>query len=132
MLTTTRKGGLGQRSELEERMAPSLGDVFLECVIDPEVDPPQHADGGPEVAPEQRAKQPRAMVRLEHAPKDIARCLRGEFDGLNWQRTAAGIGDRRLAACPQIGDPATLTIRRLDERPSVEHDDAERDGSRLA
>ena len=113
-------------------MAPSLGNVLLDGVIDPDIDPRQHADRGPELAPEQRAKQPRAMVRLEHTSKNGAALLRRELDRLNRSRTAAGIGDRRLAACPQIGDPAALTKGRLDERTTVEHDDAERDGSRHA
>jgi len=65
-------------------MASSLGNVLLDAVIDPDMDPPQHADRGPELAPEQHTKQARAMVWLEHPPKNVCPFLRSELDRLNW------------------------------------------------
>ena len=103
----------------EERVAPSLGNVILEAVVDAEVDPPQHANRGPEMAAQKCAKQPRAMVRRKHASKDIARRLGRQFDGLNRLRPAAGIGNRGLAARPKIAtQPPSPNVAWTNVRPS--------------
>src|SRR5436190_1147602 len=107
-------GGLDHRSELEQRMAPSLGKVLLGLFIDADADPPQNRDGWPHARPEQHAKQPRAPVRLEGAPNDGCRLFGRELDGLHRDATAV-IGHDRLAGRLQVSNPAALAVGRLDK-----------------
>jgi hypothetical protein len=94
-------GGLGHRSELEERMAPSLGKVLLGRVIHADPAPSEDSDGWPRAWPKQRAEQPRAPVRLERAPKYSCRRAGRELDGLHRDATAV-IGHGRLAGRPRF------------------------------
>jgi hypothetical protein len=105
--------------ELKERVAPSLGDVLLECVVDADPVPAEEGDGWPEARSEQRAKQERASERLERASKDGSRLLGREFDGLN-RNASIVISNGCLTGRPKVCRPASLAVGRLDEPASIE------------
>jgi hypothetical protein len=112
-------------------VAPSLGNVLLQRVIDADPVPPENADGWPKAGPEQRTKKARAPVRLERVAKDGSRLVGRELDGPHRYATVA-IGDGRFAGRPKVPNPACLTVGRLDEQATVELDHADRCRSRLA
>ena len=118
-------------AELEERVAPRLGDVLLECVVDADPILPEEGDGWPPARSEQRTKQARAPVRLERASQDGSRLLGREFDGLNRYATTV-IRNGRLAGRPKVCRPASRAVRRLDEPAAVELEQADRYRARLA
>src|SRR5215472_744438 len=66
----------GHRSELEERMAPSLIEILLGRVVDTDPIACKYAYRWPEPRSQQRTQQARAPVRLERAPEDGGRLVR--------------------------------------------------------
>jgi hypothetical protein len=119
------------RSELEEWMATSVGDILLERIVDANPVSPQDADGRSCAWPEQGAWQARASERLERASND-GTCLLGRELGGLYAFVTVALSDDRRAGGPKVCPPASLAVCRLDESAAVELDDADRYRARLA
>src|SRR5262245_64277017 len=100
-------------------MAPSLANVFLRGVIHADAGPPQESDGRPHARPKQRAKQPRAPVWLECAPKDSCRLVRFELNALYIDAMSV-IGKGGLTGRTQVSNPDVRAVGRLEEPAAVE------------
>src|SRR6266542_5376738 len=107
------------REELEERVAPSLGDVVLKAFIDPEPvaveDGRRRPDGRAEKDSEHTpTTEPGELVL--HEPAGLGRFELGRVHRLR----AVASTDDRLARCSKVPDPIDLAERRLDEPPVTE------------